>query len=58
LEKGISGGVPAFDADGLIDKHIFERFDPLGGRPVSANPHDFRCVSHEQNAFSEIGQRG
>ena len=38
-DRGIKGGVPAFDAAGLIDKRLFEKWDPLMGRVVSANPH-------------------
>ena len=40
-DQMIHGGVPAFNADGLMDKQIFQRWDPSMGRPVSANPHDF-----------------
>lgn len=54
-DRGIKGGVPAFDAAGLIDKQIFEKFDPLMGRVVSANPHDFKNWSTNDTILDLIG---
>jgi hypothetical protein len=52
-DRGIPGGVPAFDAAGLIDKHLFEKYDPLMGRVVSANPHDFGNWSNNYTCVTE-----
>ena len=54
-DRGIKGGVPAFDAAGMIDKRLFEKFDPLMGRVVSANPHDFRNWSTNGTILDLIG---
>eukprot|EP01043_Picozoa_sp_COSAG02_P059190 COSAG02_NODE_7499_length_2984_cov_4.055113_2_plen_564_part_00 len=54
-DRGIKGGVPAFDAAGLIDKRLFEKFDPAMGRVVSANPHDFGNWSNNYTILDLIG---
>ena len=54
-DRSIKGGVPAFDAAGLAVKHTFERWDPLMGRVVSANPHDFGNWSNNYTILDLIG---